>query len=466
MPSIVERLRVELGSDKVVTDPAGLGARRHDYWMLSQIDDAQGRGAPNPACVVRAATRADVVGVVNACRETRTPLVPFGLGSGVCGGVVASADSDVLDLGGMNKVVGIDGSNLLATFEAGVRGSDAESALAKEGLTLGHYPQSIGVSSVGGWVATRASGQFSTAYGNVEDVLFSLEAVLPSGEVVDTRRTPRAAAGPDLRHVFLGSEGTLGVVTGVTFSLRRAPEKRVLAAYHVTSMNAGFELQREIVQSGLLPVVLRQYDANETARNFGAYAHGSDALLLVVHEGLAAKTDAEANATRKIAERLGAREANPDATERWLVDRNHVPSFRSFIDNGVVVDTIEIASAWDKIGTIYSRTIEALGGVTGILVASAHSSHVYRSGINLYFSFAAKPEDPSDLRSTYLECWRRVMTAVIEYGGGIAHHHGIGRVRREFLRDELGPGGVALLRALKQALDPVGFMNPGALIPD
>jgi alkyldihydroxyacetonephosphate synthase len=464
--SIVERLRTELGSEKVVTDTAVTGTRRHDYWMLSQLDDAQGRGAPNPACVVRAATRGDVVRVVNACRESLTPLVPFGLGSGVCGAIVAAPDAVVLDLGGMNRVVSIDGSNLLATFEAGVRGSDAEDALAKEGLTLGHYPQSIGVSSVGGWVATRASGQFSTAYGNVEDVLFSLEAVLPNGEVVDTRKTPRASSGPDLRHVFLGSEGTLGVVTGVTFSVRRTPEKRVLGAYHVDSMRSGFELQREIVQSGLLPAVLRQYDEKEATRNFAAYARGSDALLLVVHEGLAVKADAEAGATRAIAARLGAREANPEATERWLADRNHVPSFRSFIENGIVVDTIEIASTWDKIGAIYTRAIEALGGAAGILSASAHSSHVYRSGVNLYFTFAAKPEDASNLRPTYLDCWKRVMTAVIEGGGGIAHHHGIGRVRRAFLQDELGPGGVALLRALKTALDPVGFMNPGALIPD
>lgn len=465
MASVVERLRAELG-DKVVTDPAAVDERRHDYWMLSQLDDAQGRRAPRPACVVRVSSRPDVVRVVNACRETRTPLVPFGLGSGVCGAVLATADSVVVDLGAMNRVVSIDTPNLLATFEAGVRGSDAEDALTKQGLTLGHYPQSIGVSSVGGWVATRASGQFSTAYGNIEDILFSLEAVLPSGEVVDTKQTPRASAGPDLRHVFLGSEGTLGIVTGVTLSVRRVPEKRVLAAYHVAGMGAGFELQREVVQCGLSPAVLRQYDEKEAQRSFGAYAKGSDSLLLVVHEGVAPKADAEASATRAIAERLGATEANPEATDRWLADRNHVPSFRSFIENGIVVDTVEIASTWDRIAEIYRRAIEALGGVPGILSASAHSSHVYRSGINLYFTFAARPDDAANLRSTYLECWRRIMEAVIACGGGIAHHHGIGRIRRAYLLDELGPGGVAALRVLKNALDPVGFMNPGALIPE
>lgn len=461
---IVDRLRAELGAERVLTDPESLASRRHDYWMLSQLDDVQGRGAPNPVCVVRVATREDVVRVVNACRETKTPLVPFGLGSGVCGGVLATSDAVVLDLGAMNRVRSIDSSNLLASFDAGVRGSDAEEALSKEGLTLGHYPQSIGVSSVGGWVATRASGQFSTGYGNIEDIVLSLEAVLPSGDVVDTRRTPRASAGPDLRHVFLGSEGTLGVVTGVTLSVRRVPEKRVLSAYHATSMNAGFELQRELVQSGLVPAVLRQYDAAEAQRNFSAYARGSDVLLLVVHEGQALAAQAQADATSAVARRLGAAPADLRATERWLADRNHVPTFRSFLENGIVVDTIEIAATWDRIGDIYARATQSLSGVPGILAASAHSSHVYRSGINLYFTFAAKPGDPRELRATYLECWKRVMVAVVECGGGIAHHHGIGRVRRSYLEDELGAGGMALLRALKRSLDPLGFMNPGALL--
>src|SRR6185295_13031271 len=167
-------------------------------------------------------------------------------------------------------------TNLLAEFDAGVRGSNAEAELDGAGLTLGHYPQSIGISSVGGWVATRAAGQFSTGYGNVEDVIFSLEAVLPSGDVLVTRGTPRASAGPDLRHLLLGSEGTLGVVTGVTLSIRRAPERQVGAAFHFPTLEAGIDVQREIVQRGWSPVVLRQYDSIESQRMFGSYARGED----------------------------------------------------------------------------------------------------------------------------------------------------------------------------------------------
>jgi alkyldihydroxyacetonephosphate synthase len=450
----------------VSTDDTALADRRRDYWVLSQLDDLQGRGAPPPACVVRPAELSDVVIVVNACRETSTPLVPFGLGSGVCGGVLVPADAVVLDMGAMNAVRSVDPTNLLGSFDAGVRGSDAEMLLLQQGLTLGHYPQSIGVSTVGGWVATRAAGQFSTGYGNVEDVLFSLEAVLPNGDVIETRRTPRASAGPDLRHVFLGSEGTLGVVTGVTFSIRRAPERRVGAAFHLPTMDAGFELQREIVQRGWAPVVLRQYDTVEAQRMFQAQARGEEPLLLAVHEGPAVKVEAEARAVAEIALAGGATLADAQATDHWLAERNHVPSFRQFLENGVILDTIEIAATWEKIGGIYRAAVDSLKSVPGVLTASAHSSHVYRSGLNLYFTFAVHPEAPDRMRGAYLDCLRRVMRATVDGGGGIAHHHGIGRVRREWLASEIGDAGVSLLRAMKHALDPVGFMNPGALLPD
>jgi alkyldihydroxyacetonephosphate synthase len=463
---VIDELRRVLGADKVLTDEASRAGRRRDSWVPSQLADADRSGEPLPCCVVRPSTLSDVIDVVNVCRAARAPLVPFGLGSGVCGGVLVSADSVVLDMGAMNRVREIDTHNLTASFDAGVRGSDAEAQVQARGLMLGHYPQSIGISSVGGWVATRAAGQFSTAYGSIEDIILSLEAVLPNGEVIETRRTPRASSGPDLRHLLLGSEGTLGVVTGVTLSVRRLPEKRTGAAFFVRSMDDGFAVQREILQRGFQPPVLRQYDAVESERMFGAYARSGDGLLVVVHEGPAARVDAEVAGVAGIAAQMGAEPASAKAADHWLAERNHVPTFGQFFENGIVLDTIEIAALWDKVGPIYRAAIAALGAVPGILTASAHSSHGYRSGLNLYFTFVARPEERSDMKATYLECWRSVMRATVEGGGGISHHHGIGRIRREWLRSELGDGGVALLRTVKQALDPDGFMNPGVLIPE
>lgn len=462
----VKALLDALGPEVVVTSGELLTQRRHDYWVRSHLDDAQERPAANPACVVRPRTPQDVVTVVNACRERRTPLIPFGLGSGVCGGVVAREDAVLLDLSAMNAVREIDETNLLASFGAGMNGLEAEKAVAKHGLTIGHWPQSIGVSSVGGWIATRASGQFSTAYGNIEDIVYSIEAVMPDGELVVLGKAPRASTGPDLRHLLLGSEGTLGVVTGVTLSLRRAPERSAHSAFYAKTLAGGLEAQRRIVQAGWLPPVMRQYDATETNRNFTEFARGEDSLLFMVHEGPAERVEAELRGVAAIATTAGLDPAPEEVVRKWLQDRNHVPTWESFLKNGIVLDTIEISSTWDTIAEIYDAATSGVKEVPGVLAASAHSSHVYRSGVNLYFTFAARPEKREDMAGTYDECWRRVMESTAAHGGGVAHHHGIGRVRQKYLRHDLGPGGVALLRTLKRAIDPAGFMNPGVLIPD
>ncbi len=463
---IVEDLLETLGEEMVITSGDLPAQRRHDYWMRSHLDDAQGRAAPQPACVVRPRTPEDVAAVVNACRTRVAPLIPYGLGSGVCGGIITRENAVLLDLSQMNRVRFIDETNLLAGFDAGKNGLEAEKAVAGRGLTIGHWPQSIGVSSVGGWIATRASGQFSTAHGNIEDIVYSIEAVLPSGEIVHLGKAPRASAGPDLRHVLLGSEGTLGVITGVVLSLRRAPERSSHSAYYAKTLAQGLDAQRRIVQAGWLPPVVRQYDSTETNRNFPEFAHDNDSLLFMVHEGPADRVEAELRGVDALARKAGLDPAPTEVVRKWLHDRNHVPTWDSFLKNGIILDTIEISSAWDKIAGIYEAVTASVKQVPGILAATAHSSHVYRSGVNLYFTFAARPERREDMAATYDECWRRVVETTAAHGGGIAHHHGIGRVRRGYLHHDLGAGGVSLLRALKHALDPAGFMNPGVLIPD
>jgi alkyldihydroxyacetonephosphate synthase len=463
---IIEALTAAIGAAKVRTDDATLQERRHDYWVLSYLDDLQGRRAPKPACVVQPDSVDDVVAVVNACRENGVALIPFGLGSGVCGGIISHPDQVLLDMSTMNRVRYVSETNLMASFEAGKNGGEAEKEVAKHGLTIGHWPQSVDVSSVGGWVSTRASGQFSTGYGSIEDVVYSIDAVLPNGDVIQAGKAPRASAGPDLRHILLGAEGTMGVVTGVTFALRRAPERRAHTAFYAKTMEAGLEAQRVIVQSGWLPVVMRQYDAIETKRNFPDYAHGDDALILMIHEGPAAKVEAEVADVRDIAETMEVVPAPEDVVAEWFEERNQVRSWEFFLKQGMILDTVEVSAPWDKIAGIYREVLQSVQAVSGLLGCSAHSSHVYRTGVNLYFTFAARPEDPEDMTDTYHDCWRRIMEATAAGGGGIAHHHGIGRLRKNYLPYDLGDGGTALLRTLKQALDPTGFMNPGVLIPD
>jgi alkyldihydroxyacetonephosphate synthase len=461
--TIVDALNRALGPDRVLTSDEARADRRHDYWMVSSLRDRQGRGAPRPACVVRPASIDDVQTAVRLCTTHGAPLVPFGQGSGVVGGVIAAPETVLLDMGAMNRVRSIDPVNLLATFDAGMNGFAAEEAVAERGLTIGHWPQSIALSTVGGWIATRASGQFSTAYGNIEDIVYSVEAVLPDGSLVTLGRGPRAAAGPDLRHLMLGSEGTLGVITGVTLSLRRQAEAQQVSAFAAKTMQHGFDFQREVIQTGWHPPVMRQYDERESGR---LHADARACTVIMVHEGPAALVAAEHKAVADCAAAMGLEPLPQTIVQHWLGHRNHVPGWDQILDRGIVADTVEVSAPWDLIGAVYDAATRSVAEIPGCLAASAHSSHVYRSGLNLYFTFAIRPEDAGEMEGAYFESWRRIMAATAEAGGSLSHHHGIGRIRRDWMGTELGDSGVALLQTLKRALDPAGVMNPGVLIPD
>ena len=456
-------LRRLLGDDRV-QDAAPDGPL--DYWVLSHLEAWRGEHAAKPGVVVRPKTPEEVQAIVRFAAETKTPLVPRGLGSGVCGGVLPDESVVLVDLAELNRVRDINPTNLLASFDAGLNGMEAENAVAEHGLTIGHWPQSIAVSSVGGWIATRAAGQFSTAYGSIEDIVYSVEAVLPNGELVTLGNAPRAAAGPDLRHLLLGAEGTLGIVTGVTLSLRRQAETREYSAFYTPNLTAGLEVQRAIVQSDWLPPVVRQYDAFEVARLFGDYTSGGQGLLLMVHEGPAARVAAELEAVTVLAEKGGLVAAPKEVGPHWMAGRNHVPSWTDLFEKNLIADTVEVSAPWTDIEAVYDDVVKSVQEVPNVLICSAHSSHVYRTGVNLYFTFAAQHDDPADMRETYLECYGRVLKATARNGGGISHHHGIGRIRKPYLEYDLGKTGVALLRQVKNALDPDGFMNPGNLIPD
>lgn len=461
---VVEALAQALG-DRLCTDDATRQSHRRDTWMLAQLRDMEERGAPPPLAVVRAASTEDVARTLQICRAHDVPVIPWGAGSGVCGAIEATPEAVVLSTEDMRGLVELDERDLVATFRAGTMGIDAERRVQEAGLTIGHWPQSIELSSVGGWVATRAAGQFSTGYGNIEDMLIDLEVVLPDGSVLRTRRTPRASAGPDLRQLFLGSEGTLGVVTEVSLSLRPLPEASRGQTLHFSSFDDGLEAIRLLLRAGWAPPVVRLYDATESGRQFEAWCPDGRACLILLHEGPGALVDAQRSAALGIAQELGGEEGDAAAVDHWLERRNHVPTFAELLSKGLVVDTIEVAATWERIGGVYQAVVESLRQVPAIRAASAHSSHSYRSGTNLYFTFIARPDDRAQMESVYSECWRRTMEAVTAQGGGIAHHHGIGRVRRDHLSSEIGEAGLSVLRAVKHALDPQGLLNPGALLP-
>ena len=461
MSQIGDVLRSELGADRVLEDQAAIDAHRTDYWILAHLRARQGRLGAGPACVVRPRGTAEVAAAVRIAQRQGVAIVPYGGGSGVLGGAVPPAGSLVIDLCGMDRLLALDETALIATAEAGLLGSEYERRITARGYTTGHYPQSIERATLGGLVATRSAGQFSTKYGNIEDLLLGLEAVLPSGDVIRLPPVPRASTGPSLRELFLGSEGALGIVTEVTLRVFPLPERRELASFAFPSVAAGLDAIRRVMRAGWKPAVVRLYDQVETARTFSQWAPGDACLLLAVSEGPAAMVAGEMDA---IAAAAGDATATGEApVEHWLGHRNEVPSWDLFLDREMMVDTIEIAATWDRVNALYDAVVAALQAVPGMLVASAHSSHSYVQGTNLYITFAMKPADFAEAEAAYLQAWGAVMEATLAAGGTIAHHHGIGRLRVPWLERELG-GAYPVLRAIKRALDPAGIMNPGKLL--
>jgi alkyldihydroxyacetonephosphate synthase len=465
--SALEELRSALPDGRVTTGEDVRRAHAHDYWALQAIRNVGGRPVAAPPCVIFPESTAEVARVLEIADRRRAPVVPYGLGSGVCGGVEPGADGIVVDLSRMSKLVGVDERSLVATAQAGLRGSECERLLEERGFTLGHFPQSIALSTVGGWVATRASGQLSTRYGNIEDLVLALEVVLPGGRVVRTYPSPRSATGPNLRELFLGSEGTLGIVTEVAFKMSPKAAWQQGFAARLGSWEDGLEITRELMQAGWRPAVLRLYDGIEAQRNFGPWCPERTPLLLVMSEGSAAMSCAlelELEAARRACQARRGEILGDEPLRHWMGHRNTVPSWADLLGAGLVVDTIEVAATWDRIEPLHERVTAAIGQVPGILAASGHTSHAYTTGVNIYFTFIGQSKESAEQETLYRAAWAATMEATIAGGGSIAHHHGIGRVRRDYLSRELGETGVEVLRRVKRALDPNGIMNPGVLI--
>lgn len=450
--------------ERLISDPAARMERSGDTWSRAAIE-GQGPAASGPAAVCAPASTAELAEVVRICRSHGAPMVARGGGSGVVGGVLADEQTVIISTEKMSGLVSYDDGDMLATFGAGTNGMVAEQMMAERGMTIGHWPQSIEISTVGGWVATRASGQYSTAYGNIEDMVYGLEAVMADGSIYRTRSTPRASSGPDLRHLLLGSEGALGIITEVALSVREQPEPGVRQAFHFADLAAGVDAIRVIMRQGWRPPVVRLYDGKESWRHFRDQLPKGNCMLILLHEGPPGVAPIEAAAVADLCAARDGSAAAPDVVDGWFEHRNTVPSWADLLAQGIVADTIEVAAEWSKLPALYTAVIDALSSVPHLVSASAHSSHAYRSGANLYFTLAAAPPDPADRASTYDKCWHAAMTAVGELGAGLSHHHGIGRVRQPWMETELGMGGTAMLRSVKAALDPEGLLNPGVLVP-
>jgi alkyldihydroxyacetonephosphate synthase len=356
---------------------------------------------------------------------------------------------------------------MTAVLQPGMRGPAAEAALAEHGLTLGHFPQSFEFASIGGFAATRSSGQSSAGFGRFDDMVVGLRVATPSGDL-ELGSSPANAAGPDLREVVLGSEGTLGVITEVTVRVRKVAVEKVYEAWTFPTFAQGADAMRTLAQSQMLPTIIRLSDEGETMVNLASQSDiggegVSGCLMIVGHEG--ADVSAKRAAVGAVLERAGGTALGEDRGRAWVEGRFHAPYLRdSMLDVGVLVETLETATFWSNRERLYADVKQALETSLGEgTLVLCHISHVYETGCSLYFTVAAtQGEDPL---GRWLAAKAAASDAMIDAGATITHHHAVGTDHKPWLAREIGPVGVAMLQGLKQSVDPKGILNPGVLIP-
>lgn len=490
------------------TNEADRSSYGRDLWPRHHLAVRSGVATwSKPALVAWPRSTEEVATLVRFAARRSVPVVPFGAGSGVCGGVLPGEDALVLDLKGLaswDTSAARHGSRRRLAADAGVLGIHLEEALAREGLTLGHFPSSILCSTVGGWVATRSAGQCSGYYGKIEDMVMAVECVTGEGEIVTL---PRRRYGPDLSALVVGSEGSLAVITRADLRVHAAPQGRTFGAYGFRDVAAGLEAMRSIYQSGLRPAVCRLYDPFDASLAragrvrkeqsaltrslkhralramlsrprwmnravhgpFGDHLFGEPLLVVMFERETHEEAERDIRDTNALLASGGARYEGESPARSWFEHRYAV-SYRQApaIATGLFVDTCEVSAPWSKLLETYDAVREAARDEAFVM---AHFSHAYPDGCCIYFSFAggaAPGVSDGDYEASsarrYGALWQKLMSAAQGAGATVSHHHGVGRSKAAGFAREIA-GGQAALRSLKRAFDPHGILNPGVLCP-
>jgi alkyldihydroxyacetonephosphate synthase len=477
-----------VGADNVFT--AKEDRARHStgrgYADLARL--RSGRLEATPDAVVMPPDAESLRRVLNVCAQEGIAIVPFGGGTSVVGGVEPLRGGHgrlvSLDLGAL-RAVEVDRRSLTAQLGAGLRGPEAEAALGREGLTLGHFPQSFEYATVGGFAATRSAGQASSGYGRFDALVSSIRLLAPAGDL-RTLETSHTAAGPALRELVVGSEGVLGVIPDVSVRVRPAPALRRYEAWMAESFEAGAEIVRALAQGAGLPDVIRVSDEEETrsslalsgprgaaGRLFDGYLglrrRREGALVIVGLEGDEESVARRRALTVRALRAGGAAYLGQAAGRAWERGRYHGPYLRdTLMGMGAMVETLETSHTWSRLAELH----EAVGGAIRDALAGqgtpglvfCHLSHAYADGASLYFTFIARSRHGAEL-----EQWgavkRAACEAIVAGGGTITHHHAVGRDHAPYMEAEVGRPGLDVLRAVKEQLDPTGIMNPEKLLP-
>lgn len=449
--------------ENISSDEADLISYSKDYMPITLRWLIDGKIAALPDAVVWPESTEQVSKILILANKEKIPIVPFGAGSGVLGGAIPVKGGIVVDLKKMDHIHEIDDLSLVAKVETGINGMILERNLNREGYTMGHIPQSLYCSTLGGWIACKAAGQFSTKYGKIEDIIISLKGVLADGTIISSKPVPRTSTGPSVERLLLGSEGTLGIITEASVKIWPYPEKKILASFLFPDLNSSLESVRKIMRKNLYPAVIRIYDENETLRHF--YDIGDvkgKCMLVLVMEGTEKLADLENKESDEICKKHNGVSMGEEPVKHWLNTRFNVKESSDFTPKGFIFDTIEVSVGWRYASELYEGIINAMRSIKGVVVASAHASHFYPQGVCFYFTFGGVPPKKIDPFDFYKSIWDEMMKACIENNGSISHHHGIGMLRANWLEKEMG-NRFKLFNSIKHLVDPNNIMNPGKM---
>jgi alkyldihydroxyacetonephosphate synthase len=458
-------LAAALPGDAVITAPAELDAYTADTYWPALAAKAAGTPIARPDVVVRPRTEEDVANTLAIASEHGVPVVPWGGGSGTQGGCLPIRGGIVVDLRSLDEVVEVDDVSMTVTVQAGKNGRELEAELNARGLMLPHYPASVEWATVGGYIAARGSGVLSTRYGKIEDLLLSLRVATPADGLVETVAVPRHAVGPELTQLFVGSEGTLGIITRATLQLAPVPEARRFAAVAFPSIGAGIRAIRRTLQRGHRPSVVRMYDEEATRLTFAPVV-GEDlsgVYTVLAFEGEAEAAALEERRTLELAREAGAEVLDPALGRRWWdrrYDFYHPPHQPEL---PAIWGTLDVVASYTRIEAVYEALRTAVRepyADTGLQLRM-HFSHWYPWGTMIYGRFVV-PDGGTDALALHDRIWEDGMTAALDAGAVINDHHGVGIKLGPYMRRQHG-AALDTMRRVKAALDPHGVMNPGKL---
>lgn len=456
----LSRFIEDLGDTRWTIDDVHLDAYSHDSWPLQTKLASLGDHEYRPDVVVFPSSTEEVIRLLAAATRNAIPVTARGSGSSVTGQPLAQYGGAVVDLTGLLSPIEVDEFNYTVTLGAGWNGGDLEDVLRQSGFTTGHSPQSLNRSTTGGWVATMASGQLSSQYGGIEHLLVAAEVVLSDGTLTHVGTNPRGAMGPDLKHLFIGSEGALGIVTQVTFRIHRIPELTTQEAFRLPSSAQALSTIRSIAQSGSAVALVRLYDPPE-ARHVLHDPDFDGWLLLLSVEGPREPTQAAHAFLRSLAVRQSGLSMGSEPVEGWNAVRYDFSRVEGILATpGGFAETIEVAHTWSRIGALYEALTAALSDLADAVFG--HFSHVYPQGASLYVIVSGQAESDEAAAVRLMSIWSTAMRICLAEGAVLSHHHGAGLARSPYVAQALGSAAEVLTR-VKNSLDPTGILNPGKL---